>query len=49
MSELIGIITAQDPEVRNRSLDAFCREASRDTLVAECEALDRFRRQSDNL
>ncbi len=49
MSELIKIITASDPEIRNRSLDAFCRAASLEELMAECEALDRFRRESDNL
>ncbi len=49
MSELAGIITARDPEVRNRSLDAFCRTAKADTLLAECAALDRFRRVSGNL
>ena len=49
MSELIGIITAQDPAERNRSLDAFCRPASAETLLAEAEALDSFRRFSDNL
>ncbi len=49
MSQLIEIITAQEPDVRNRSLDAFCRSASLDELLAECAALDRFRRQSDNL
>lgn len=49
MSELAGIITAAEPRLRNRSLDAFCREASPETLLAECEALDRFRRSSDNL
>ena len=49
MGELVKIITAPDPEVRNRSLDAFCRGASRDVLLAECAELDRFRRESDNL
>jgi hypothetical protein len=49
MSELIKIITATDPAIRNRSLDAFCRAASLTELLAECEALDRFRRDSDNL
>ncbi len=49
MSQLIQIITAQQPDVRNRSLDAFCRSATLDQLLAECAALDRFRRQSDNL
>ena len=49
MSELTGIITAQAPETRNRSLDAFCRPASGAALLAECAALDRFRRASNNL
>jgi hypothetical protein len=49
MSYLIETITADDPTVRNRSLDAFCRDATKDILLAECEALDEFRHQSDNL
>ncbi len=49
MSQLIEIITSDQPAVRNRALDAFCREASLDQLLAECVALDRFRRSSDNL
>jgi hypothetical protein len=49
MSELIRIITAADPQTRNRSLEAFCREASLEQLLAECAALDRFRRDSENL
>ena len=49
MSQLVHIITAADPEVRNRSLDAFCRSASAQQLLAECAALEAFRRTSDNL
>jgi hypothetical protein len=49
MSALIGIITAQDPAVRNQSLDAFCRSATLDTLLAECTALEEFRHTSTNL
>jgi len=49
MSQLIQIITAQQPDMRNRALDAFCRSASLDELLAECAALDHFRRKSDNL
>jgi hypothetical protein len=49
MSELVGIITSEDPVVRNRSLDAFCRGASATELLAECEELDAFRRTSNNL
>ena len=43
------IITSSDPQVRDRSLDAFCRDASVDGLLLECEALERLRRPSDNL
>jgi len=46
---LTDVITARDAETRNRSLDALCRAATREDLVRECEALDRFRRSSDNL
>ena len=49
MRRLAKIITARDPETRNLPLDAFCRAASLPELLAECEALDRFRRDSDNL
>ena len=49
MSELVKIITAEDPDIRNKSLDAFCRDAPIELLLGECMALDRFRRESDNL
>jgi hypothetical protein len=49
MSELIRIITAETPAVRNRSLDAFCRSATLEQLREECASLDRFRRNSENL
>ena len=49
MSELVRIITSEDPEVRNQPLDAFCRDASMHALFGECMALDKFRRESDNL
>src|SRR5437667_3313087 len=48
-SDLTSIITSADPAVRDRALDAFCREASPARLMAECEALDQFRRRSENL
>src|SRR5687767_8785569 len=48
-SELIDVITSEDPAVRDRALDAFCRGASLSRLTGECEGLDRFRRRSDNL
>jgi UTP--glucose-1-phosphate uridylyltransferase len=49
MSELIGIITSDSPEVKNRSLDAFCRAATTEQLLNEAKALDEFRRESSNL
>ncbi len=49
MSQLIDIITSPDPSLRNRSLDAWCRTASVSELLAECAALETFRRQRDNL
>ena len=48
-SRLIRVITASDPETRNCSLDALCRTTPLEELLAECEALDLFRRRSDNL
>ena len=49
MSLLTDVITSRDSETRNRPLDALCRAASLEELLHECQALDRFRRSSDNL
>jgi len=49
MSELIGIITASAREPRDQPLDGFCRRVGAAQLLAEAAALDRFRRESDNL
>ena len=49
MSRLVEIITADDPAIRDRALDAVCQEFSLPQLLAECDALDRFRRTSSNL
>ncbi len=49
MSDLIRIITATDPSIRDRSLDAVCRNATLAQLQAECSALEGLRRTSDNL
>ena len=49
MSELWRIIASDDPAVRNRSLDAFCRAATAGVLLEECGVLDRHRRSSGNL
>jgi hypothetical protein len=43
------IIVSADPEVRNRSLDAWCRQRTGAELLAECELLDRLRKSSGNL
>ena len=48
MSLLTAVITAAG-EARDQSLDALCRDLSLEELLAECRALDRFRRSSDNL
>ena len=40
MSQLTQIITATDPTIRDRALEDFCRSASLDDLLAECQALD---------
>ncbi len=49
MSELESVITAVDPELRNRSLDACCQDAPMERLAAECEALEELRRGNENL
>lgn len=49
MNRLIATITSREPEIRDRSLDALCAGASLDQLLADCAALDQFRRSSDNL
>jgi hypothetical protein len=46
---LRNIITATEAALRDEALDAYCRQASLDDLLAECADLDRFRRECDNL
>ena len=36
MQSLIGLITSADPEVRNKSLDAFAQASSVERLLAAC-------------
>ena len=48
-SRLVEIITAADPAIRDGSVDAVCRGLSAAELLAECEALEAFRRESGNL
>ncbi len=43
------IISAADPAVRNESLDPFCRRASLEELLGECDELELLRRHSENL
>src|SRR6266853_1378613 len=49
MIDLIGIITAADPGIRNQSLEGACADLSARQLLEQCAALDAFRRRSDNL
>ena len=49
MSKLTEIITSTNPAIRNSSLDAFCRGATLQELLSECQALELFRRKNDNL
>jgi hypothetical protein len=49
MLDLISIICATDPALRNNSLDEICSSLSLDQLLNQCTALDTFRRRSENL
>jgi hypothetical protein len=49
MTDLMSIITASDPALRDQALEAACAGLSLDELLGQCAALDAFRRRSDNL
>jgi len=49
MTRLTRIIAASDPALRDQSLDSVCAGLAVDELLAECAALDDFRRCSENL
>src|ERR1035437_3409395 len=49
MVDLISIITATEPDLRNQSLEGACASLSPEALLEECAALDAFRRRSENL
>ena len=49
MGKLVEIIISGDPDIRNQSLDHFCNSATTVELLKECEQLDQFRRESENL
>jgi hypothetical protein len=47
--DLVELITADDPLVRDQSLDATCAQLSKDELLDVCGQLEVFRKRSDNL
>ncbi len=49
MARLIPIITSPEESIRNQSLDSACANMPLEELLAETEALDTFRRKSENL
>jgi len=49
MSNLINIITSDIPDIRNTSLESYCRSYSLLKLIKESEMLDSFRRDNPNL
>jgi hypothetical protein len=49
MPDLIQIITATEPGLRNQSLESACAGLSLEELLGECAGLDDFRRRSENL
>ncbi len=49
MSKLIDLILSENPDIRNQSLDVFCKSASIKELLNECDKLEEFRKASDNL
>ena len=49
MSRLIEIITSDDPQVRDRSLDSICRTATQEELLEHAASVDAFRRSESNL
>jgi hypothetical protein len=48
-TQLTDIITASDPQLRNQSIETFCRAASAKQLLEQCDTLDTFRRDCPNL
>lgn len=49
MSRLVAIITARDAATRDASLEAALAGLSSEALLRECDALEEFRRKTDNL
>lgn len=48
-SDLLSIITAEDPAIRHQALDRMCAGRSAEWLLEQCQALDDFRRRCPNL
>jgi hypothetical protein len=49
VSRFLRVITAEDPETRDQSLESLCSGLTAAELLAECDTLDHFRRERDNL
>ncbi len=49
MTDLISVITATDPSLRDQSLEGLCAGLSAEALWQQCAALETFRARSDNL
>jgi hypothetical protein len=47
--DLVGIIVASDPAVRDTPLESACSRASVQELLSACDTLDQFRSRSENL
>ncbi|HAL82635.1 MAG TPA: hypothetical protein DCO83_10685, partial [Mucilaginibacter sp.] len=49
MSQLITIIRSNDPSVKNKSLDEFCKYSSLSELLDEAKELEIYRKGESNL
>ncbi|MGE5419151.1 MAG: UTP--glucose-1-phosphate uridylyltransferase [Chloroflexota bacterium] len=49
MSELVKIILSTDPEIKNKSLDNFCRNSVLSVLIEEAKQLEQYRKDELNL
>ena len=49
MSSLVEIITSKDPAIRDLSLDKKCKDKPLKFLLSECEALEKMRKENENL
>ncbi|MEP4077852.1 UTP--glucose-1-phosphate uridylyltransferase [Haloferula sp.] len=47
--KLLTLITSADESVRNQSFDDCCKSLSSSELLQECQELDQFRKESENL